>query len=140
MDIINLEPELGTKRQNNIAIIESQRSAFVGILTLFDCLFNLLRENISLLNRRKRNLARYLLIGDNNFTTLITKVEREEQNQLHHRLRNNYLVITQPLINLNEESYSESARNHPLSLLLLKTRNRKTSLKFKKVLLLDFSD
>ena len=126
--MINLEPEVGTKRQNNIAIIESLklsdptlsfeilstqplRSALVGLLTLFNCPLDRLRENISLLNRRERNLARYLLIGDNRFITLITEVEREEQHQLHIRLRNNFLVITGPLISLNEDALMVSSES-----------------------------
>ena len=127
-EMINLDPEVGSKRQNNIALIESfkladpnlsleilssqpSRSALVGVLTLFNCPLDRLREAISLLNRRERNLARYVLIGDENFITLITEVEREEQRQLHLRLRNNFLVITGPLINLNEDALMVSSES-----------------------------
>ena len=84
---------------------QSQRSALVGVLTLFNCPFDQLRTNISLRNRRERSLARYLMIGDLQFITLISEIENEEQGRLHNRLRNNWLVITQPLIEIDEEPH-----------------------------------
>lgn len=57
-----------------------------------------------------------------------------------HELAESAVVSTSYYDQTQIESYSDSARTHLLPRLLLKTRNRKTSLKFKKVLLLDFSD
>ena len=120
--MINLHPEVGNKNKNNLAILESlklsdpsttfellttqsQRSAFAGVHSLFNCRFDQLRTNISLLNRRERSLVRYLMIGDIQFITLISEIESEEQGRLYNRLRNNWLVITQPLIDIVEEPH-----------------------------------
>ena len=126
--VINLDPDVGNKTKNNLAILESlkirdpsvsfellmtqpQRSALVAVLTLFNSPLDQLRVNISLLNMRERSLARYLMVGDLQFITLLTEVESEERRQLHYRLRNNWLVITGPLIESNEASHLISSDN-----------------------------
>ena len=51
------------------------------------------------------------MIGDLQFITLISEIENEEQGRLHNRLRNNWLVITQPLIEIDEEPHLISSES-----------------------------